>query len=135
MKDKLKFAATAAICMIAVVNTVLAQEVQLHIDWSRQRWNGYPETVGKITSEWKDHQLHVHTVVDWDSSFQISEKNPRSILHGDKLLLCYEKESLGSDIKKPSAPAVVAPVILEFTIKGIPEHNYLVDVSNQCPLL
>jgi len=132
MKKQLIRAAIAVACLSAAGNAAIAQEVQLHVDWSQKRWDGYPDSVGKSTSEWKDHQLYVHTIVDWNSSFEISDQNPRALLHGDKLLLCYEQKSAVDDKKRPAAPGVVAPVILEFIVKGIPEHNYSVDISNKC---
>jgi hypothetical protein len=44
------------------------RDVHLNVDWKQDRWNGYPENVGKPTFEWKDKTLHVHVVVNRDSS-------------------------------------------------------------------
>jgi len=64
------------------ISVATAQDVRLNVDWSQQRWNGFPDSVGKPTSEWKDRVLHAHVVVLWNTSMVISEKNPRAFVHG-----------------------------------------------------
>ncbi len=131
MKIKAVTAVIAAIYISMALDVASGQEVKLHLDWSQQRWDGYPESVGKSTSEWKNHELLVRTIVDWNSSFKISEKNPGVVLHGDKIFLCYRLETPDIDVKS-AAPGFVAPVILDFTIRGIPEHDYSIEISNRC---
>src|SRR5580704_18054289 len=53
------------------VSVATAQDVRLNVDWSQQRWNGFPDSVGKATSEWKDRALHVHVIVLWNTSMVI----------------------------------------------------------------
>jgi len=115
------------------MSVATAQDVRLNVDWSQQRWNGFPDSVGKPTSEWKDRALHVHVVVLWNTSMVISEKNPRAFVHGNRLLLCYKLDPAPVNTSQSVSPGVAAPVLLEFEITEIPERNYSIKVSHRCP--
>src|SRR5665811_2085976 len=54
--------------IINALSVPSVQDVRLIVDWKQDRWNGYPENVGKPTSEWKDKTLHVNVVENLDSS-------------------------------------------------------------------
>jgi hypothetical protein len=116
------------------VSVASAQDVRLNVDWSQKRWIGYPDSVGKIASEWKGKRLYVRVVVNWEAGVEIRDENPRAFPKGNKLQLCYEQGPDPSVMGKP-VPSALAPVLLEFVITGIPQRNYQIGVSARCDQL
>lgn len=108
-----------------------SRDVQLTVDWSTKSWVGYPGSIGKISSEWKDKKLYVHVVVTWQPGVEIRSENSRAVARGSKLHLCYRPTVDPNLIGKP-VPAAFRPVLLEFVITGIPKRNYQIDVTDRC---
>lgn len=113
------------------ISAATAQGVKLHLDWSPKRWSGFPASSGKVSSEWKNKMLYVHVVVPLNSGVKINEENPRLSVKGRKLLLCYHQQADPGLIGKP-VPSAVAPVLLDFTVTGIPKRNYKIEVDSGC---
>lgn len=133
MKSVVKLLASLAVCAACGlwVPLAAAEDVQLKIDWSQKRWDGYPHSLDKVTSEWKDNKLYVHAVVIWTPPIEISDKNPHVFIQGNKLRLCYIEGPDPKLVGRPIPPAL-APVLLEFVITGIPRRKYQIEVPHPC---
>jgi hypothetical protein len=108
-----------------------AQNVSLDLDWGPQRWEGYPENVDKPVSEWVGKILHVHVVKNWVSTLIINTEGSSAQIRGNVLRLCYHQQYVSL---KPGQiiPGALAPVILNFTVSGIPIQSYAIEVPDEC---
>ena len=110
---------------------VWGADVSLRQDWGQERWLNYPDNIDKPIGEWKGDAFKVKVAVHWNSSISIDDSSASAAVKNNSLVLCY-REELAPPPSSDYAVGALAPVILEFTITGIPKRQYVIKVSRQC---
>jgi hypothetical protein len=106
-----------------------AQKVTINFDWDPKRLEGLPDNIDKPTFDWVGQTLFVHVVEIWSSGFIISDKRSHAAINGELLTLCYDLEPAPPNPGQMVTPGVLTPVILNFTITGIPVQNYTIKIA------
>jgi hypothetical protein len=82
--------------------------------------------------EWQGTALTVRVGAYVTATRSISDQPPGLRIDGDQLQLCYGVETHPLPAGQ-MAPLWARPVLLEFTVSGLPKQTYAVTVADHCP--
>ena len=84
----------------------------------------------KPVSRWvSDSELRVTVVTSETANRRVSRKDPRVLVKGDRLQLCYNLENVLDEPIRPEAWRVQ----VEFSVSNLPYANYRVELVQGCP--
>jgi hypothetical protein len=107
-----------------------ALHVSLKVARDHRRWDGYPASINKPIGSWHHGTLHVHVVENEIGSAQ--EEGSSASVTGNNLTICYRESSPHVTPGDYQIGGPVVPVILEFSVKGLRQKSYTINVSKKC---
>jgi hypothetical protein len=85
-------------------------------------------TLDQPALTWKDGDLHVKAVASMTATSEVESRSPGITVADRTVTLCYHEK-----IKTPPpgqmVPHWARPVLLEFTVKGLPQQDYKINVT------
>jgi hypothetical protein len=76
---------------------------------------------------WSGNDLKVSAVASMTATSEVESQSPGISLSDDKLTLCFHQK-ITTPAPGEMVPHWARPVLLEFTVKGLPKQDYKVDI-------
>ncbi len=108
-----------------------ASAVQPHVSLKVQVGETGEGTLDQPALSWKAGTLHVKAVTSMTATSEVESRSPGITVADGTVTLCYHEKTI-TPPPGQMIPHWARPVLLKFTVKGLPQQNYKVSVA-VCP--
>lgn len=108
-----------------------AAAVQPHVSLKVQVGEAGDGTSDQPALSWKDGTLHVQAVTSMTATSEVESGSPGISVADGTVTLCYHQKII-TPPPGQMIPHWARPVLLKFTVKGLPQQDYKVSVA-VCP--